>query len=246
MKNHPRYAEDFDYYMPAAVKTGDEAMRNEWLLQQAAIWPDMARGLPEELKARYNHPTWHYIDIPSFLSDDDRAAIEPHLTINMSLDAPAKSGPDMNAVQTIRLARSLLKSGSIGSEEAAVWLCWLLHAVGDLHQPLHATAMFSTPLFPEGDKGGNSILTQQGFSLHALWDESSAIGRSLPRPATAPSNCSATSKSSKALTDWRLISTKTPGSAKAANSRKRPSTLPKFLPICESMLSVLMTDRSHL
>ena len=74
LKNHPRYAEDFDYFMPPTVKAGDEAMRNEWLLQQAAIWPDMARGLPEEMKARYNHPTWHYIDIPSFLSDDDRTA----------------------------------------------------------------------------------------------------------------------------------------------------------------------------
>ncbi len=77
----------------------------------------------------------------------------------------------MNAVQAIRLARRSLTEHAADEAAAAVWLCWLLHDVADLHQPLHSTAMFCTNLFPEGDKGGNSIPTQQGFNLHALWDE---------------------------------------------------------------------------
>jgi S1/P1 Nuclease len=171
LARHPRFAEDFARYMPPGVADGDESTRNEWLFQQAAIWPDMVRGLPEDLKRLYNHPTWHYIDIPSFLTDEDRAALEKKLTINMSLDAPEVAQQDMNAVQTIRLARRSLTTGTEDQGETAVWLCWLLHDLGDLHQPLHSTAIFSAKLFPEGDKGGNSVLTQQGFNLHALWDE---------------------------------------------------------------------------
>ncbi|HEY4308587.1 MAG TPA: S1/P1 nuclease [Pirellulales bacterium] len=171
LKQHPRYAEDFAPHMPPEVGKGAAEIQGEWLLQQAAIWPDMARGLPDDLKQKYNHPTWHYIDLPTFLSDADRTAIEKSLSLNQSLDPPNSPQSDMNAVQTIRLARKTLAARPASEAEAAVWLCWLLHDVGDLHQPLHSTAMFSTNLFPEGDKGGNSVPTQQGFNLHALWDE---------------------------------------------------------------------------
>jgi len=170
LRSHPRFAEDFARHMPTDI-AADETAQNEWLFQQAAIWPDMARGLPEDLKRIYNHPTWHYIDIPSYLTDADRDAIQPTLTINMSFDVPATPAPEMNAIQTIRLARKTLAAGATDAAEAAVWFCWLLHDIGDIHQPLHSTAMFSTKLFPEGDKGGNSVPTQQGFNLHALWDE---------------------------------------------------------------------------
>lgn len=170
LKQHPRYAEDFAPFMPAEVAAGDESAQREWLFQQAAIWPDMARGLPEAQKNIYNHPTWHYIDFPSFLTEADRAALAPGLSINNSLDAPATQEREMNAVQTIRLVRRDLRAASTDAERA-VLLCWLLHVIGDVHQPLHSTAMFDVKLFPEGDKGGNSIPTQQGFNLHALWDE---------------------------------------------------------------------------
>ena len=114
-------------------------------------------------KKLYNHPTWHYIDIPSYLSETDQRAIEPTLTINMSLVAPAEASEDMNAVQTIRLARRQLAAPPSDDAQAAIWLCWLLHDVGDLHQPLHSTAMFAEKLFPQGDKGGNSVPTPARF-----------------------------------------------------------------------------------
>jgi hypothetical protein len=171
LRKHPRYQEDFQAFMPAEVASGSAKTQNEWLLQQASIWPDMVRGLPEPEKAKYNHPTWHYIDIPTYLSDADRSAIEKSLTLNMEFDPPAAAAETMNVVQTIRLARKTLVVKPADEAEQAVWLCWLLHTVGDMHQPLHSTAMFSAALFPEGDKGGNSIPTQQGFNLHALWDE---------------------------------------------------------------------------
>jgi hypothetical protein len=31
-------------------------------------------------------------------------------------------------------------------------------------------SLFSRNLFPNGDRGGNSIKTEQSFNLHSLWD----------------------------------------------------------------------------
>ena len=171
LKSHPRYTEDFAGQMPPSVLTEDAAVQNEWLFQQAAIWPDMAHGFPDDAKQIYHHATWHYIDIPSFLTDTDRETIGKNLTINMSLDTPADAQAEMNAVQAIRFARKSLQEQQGDTSQKAVLLCWLLHDIGDLHQPLHSTAMFSARLFPQGDRGGNAISTQQGFNLHALWDE---------------------------------------------------------------------------
>jgi hypothetical protein len=52
-------------------------------------------------------------------------------------------------------------------------LVWLLHLVGDAHQPLHATSRFSRAL-PMGDNGGNQEKICRAFTcgikLHAFWD----------------------------------------------------------------------------
>jgi hypothetical protein len=76
----------------------------------------------------------------------------------------------MNAIQTIRLARAMLVDPAVSREDKAIMLCWLLHVVGDIHQPLHSSALFSRKLFPEGDLGGNRILTKQHGNVHILWD----------------------------------------------------------------------------
>jgi hypothetical protein len=52
-------------------------------------------------------------------------------------------------------------------------LVWILHLVGDVHQPLHAVGRF-TKAIPAGDTGGNSEnvipATGETISLHAYWD----------------------------------------------------------------------------
>ncbi|HEX5265103.1 MAG TPA: S1/P1 nuclease, partial [Phenylobacterium sp.] len=53
---------------------------------------------------------------------------------------------------------------------------WLLHIVGDLHQPLHAAERFSAA-WPDGDGGGSrpyllDPLTGEPIALHWLWDDS--------------------------------------------------------------------------
>jgi hypothetical protein len=73
-------------------------------------------------------------------------------------------------VQVIRFARQRLAAKDTAPAERAVLLAWLFHLVGDIHQPLHSSALFSRGLFPEGDRGGNSIKVKQSYNLHALWD----------------------------------------------------------------------------
>ncbi|MBL6905093.1 MAG: hypothetical protein ISR27_06150, partial [Pseudomonadales bacterium] len=59
---HPRYEEDFLEQMPATIARGNDASQFEWLLGQAAIWPDMTRGFSDSERAKYNRANWHYID----------------------------------------------------------------------------------------------------------------------------------------------------------------------------------------
>jgi hypothetical protein len=77
----------------------------------------------------------------------------------------------MNVVQVIRFGRQEVANKQAERQARAVLLAWLFHNVGDVHQPLHSTALFSRRLFPEGDRGGNSIKTRQVGNLHALWDQ---------------------------------------------------------------------------
>lgn len=63
-------------------------------------------------------------------------------------------------------------------EKAAVALAWLLHLVGDIHQPLHASGRV-TGQDPNGDAGGNRFCLINPVpdgcrfnNLHGLWDGS--------------------------------------------------------------------------
>jgi len=48
---------------------------NEWIFQQAAVWPDIARDLPYEAKKEFSRPNWHFIDLPYFPTDEDRSEL---------------------------------------------------------------------------------------------------------------------------------------------------------------------------
>ena len=173
LKKQPRFVRDFADEMPEEVRSGGEKAQNEWLFQQAAVWPDMVRGGPPDKRA-FNRSEWHYINLPLFLNDAAKAELEGKLTANVVTDVPADATTEtarMNVVQAIRFARHECANPAASPESRAVLLAWLFHTVGDIHQPLHGTAMFSPRLFPEGDRGGNSVRVQQSGNLHSLWDQ---------------------------------------------------------------------------
>lgn len=171
LKHHPRFQEDFLRKLPPELERSDVASEQEWLFEHASVWPDAVRDFKGELRSEYHHAPWHYINTPLFLSTQDERAMQPHLRhLNLSHQRPNAAERDMNVVQVIRFIRSAELEPRLSPGERAIYLCWLIHAVGDIHQPLHATELFTPHLFPKGDNGGNGVRTSQHQDLHALWD----------------------------------------------------------------------------
>ena len=167
LKQHPRYHQDFFGRMPEGIKSGDEEQMGEWLFQQAALWPDMIQSDGE-----YGRRTWHYYNGPLFLTKEDQRVLNDEVKENLSIDLQDNEYDDkkLNVVQAIKNSRRVLASKKQSDQTKAVYLCWMMHCIGDEAQPLHAAAMFSRKLFPNGDKGGNAVRTIQRGNLHSVWD----------------------------------------------------------------------------
>ena len=83
-----------------------------------------------------------------------------------------------DAVQAVNLARERFPKEST-DKMRAWWVYWLMHVVGDLHQPLHCCA--SIAQFPNGDAGGNRFqLSGDVKNLHWLWDNGIRDGINQP------------------------------------------------------------------
>jgi len=58
-------------------------------------------------------------------------------------------------------------------------LVWLLHLVGDVHQPLHCATRVSAAA-PDGHDGGNAVkLDCTKCELHAFWDNLPSTAKSV-------------------------------------------------------------------
>jgi len=175
LQQHPRYQIDFVDAMPAFVAEGTADEQLEWLLGQAAFWPDMARNFPRAEATRYNRPSWHYLDGAwvrgkASLQGNVYIGIQPFADIRGEPASSIRTDAQVTNVMTALdyNTRVLADSGRSGADRA-VALCWVLHLIGDIQQPLHAGSMFSATLFKEGDRGGNEVQTDEG-NLHARWD----------------------------------------------------------------------------
>ncbi|NKJ73369.1 hypothetical protein GFL38_14025 [Rhizobium leguminosarum bv. viciae] len=75
--------------------------------------------------------------------------------------------------QIVAFTTALPASSGLPDSVRSYDLVWLLHLVGDTHQPLHATALLSKAL-KKGNQGGNLIdvtpANGQTAKLHACWD----------------------------------------------------------------------------
>jgi hypothetical protein len=184
LRQHPRFEHDFLAQLPADVRTPAEQAR--WIFLWAAVWPDLLRGQPE-----LERGNWHYVNLPLALRNGALASCrqaraeypESHRRVAAELarrhPAPAARatasapltplGPD-EIRQALAWARRTLGEPKRSAPERAVALSWLLHLVGDAHQPLHAVALFTPRRFEFGDRGGNDIRARDQGSLHQLWD----------------------------------------------------------------------------
>jgi len=81
-----------------------------------------------------------------------------------------------NIVWGIGQSEQVLESNKSNTFEKAFFLRFLIHLVGDAHQPLHTVTRYSHR-FPLGDRGGNlyDIRYRKNKNLHQLWDR--GVGR---------------------------------------------------------------------
>jgi hypothetical protein len=137
---------------------------------EASTWPDNIRSNNHPSHAEH-HGVWHYVDYPM---NPEHVEADP---------APVEhwdgTSDPANLLQALEKNEKELADPNTPGDRRAIALCWVLHLVGDIHQPLHATSLFGKK-FPTGDKGGNSFLVkgpQGNTGLHSLWDNMMGISR---------------------------------------------------------------------
>ena len=161
LKAHPRYAPDLLRDMP-----DDYAMPEKWAFLTAATWPDIIKEPNHPMRREHHKDRWHYVNL-AYAPDGDRRGF-----VDGTPHRRPGAEPD-NILQAIpKVTTDLTDAGATPSGKA-IALCWYLHLVGDLHQPLHATSRVS-PEFPEGDRGGSIALVKHAgrvTTLHAFWDD---------------------------------------------------------------------------
>jgi len=166
LRRHPRFNEDFVRQMPPSVT--ERADQDRWIFAQASTWPDIARGFKGQDRDRYHHSEWHYVNVPVWMGKPFTPASAPVRGPGASRRSAA---PEQHIQEAFERSVAELRDPGRMPEVRAVALCWILHLVGDVHQPLHCAALFDEDWFPSGDKGGNSIPTAGQFrNLHSTWD----------------------------------------------------------------------------
>lgn len=116
-------------------------------LAEGSTWADFMRASPEDFWQLESSP-YHYVTIPVGQTYADAGA-----------------PPQGDAITAIHQFTRTLKDPAASREEKALALRFIVHIIGDLHQPLHAGN--------GTDRGGNDFaVTYFGreSNLHRVWD----------------------------------------------------------------------------
>jgi hypothetical protein len=148
LKAHPH----FDEYLAADRPVN--FTEDEWVFLRASTWADWVKN---HHQLEFNVPDRHFVDLP-YIAEGSTAK-----------PSPLK---EENAVSGIERQSKIAKAAG-DQASRAVAVTWLMHLVGDVHQPLHAATRYSDE-FPDGDRGGNLALVRipgGGITkLHPMWD----------------------------------------------------------------------------
>ncbi|HEX8457221.1 MAG TPA: S1/P1 nuclease [Pyrinomonadaceae bacterium] len=130
-----------------------DALLNDRRLESIANWADEVR--PNRLETS----RWHYADIPR-----NAGTFDPARDCQREKD---KHGQDLGdcAIAAIKRFRPILSNKQNLKWRRAEALKFIVHFVGDLHQPLHCG--------DPDDQGGNEIMVKflgQDMKLHKVWD----------------------------------------------------------------------------
>ena len=133
--------------------------------------PHLPRPPRPKADGNYLEANWHFIDVPIV----DEANPPP---------APPPQPPLENVAWAISEGSSTVRSAKSTALDKSRQLRFMVHFVGDVHQPLHAASYFSEQ-FPAGDAGGNAWPIAGGFAteLHAFMDAGAGLWQTTyPRP----------------------------------------------------------------
>jgi hypothetical protein len=149
LKSHPDFAEWQANYHPNPTLDLPATV-----FMRCSTWPDEIRGTTNI----YDHPSWHFIDYPlrppNFVFEPDER-------------------PTNNVLFGIEQCEAVLSDTNASAELRAVSLSYLVHLVGDMHQPLHCESWYDA-VYTNGDRGGNDVYVRTADAatrLHALWDD---------------------------------------------------------------------------
>ena len=130
-----------------ATKSKIEQLLGDESLAHATTYLDRMRG-NKDLFWRKTASPWHYVTVP----DNESYQVSKH--------APTK-GDAYTAL--IRYSKQLAQSNDIAEQKLALY--FVLHLVGDIHQPFHAGN--------GKDRGGNDFTVyynKKRTNMHRLWD----------------------------------------------------------------------------
>ena len=115
-------------------------------LDEAATWPDEMRSAPGQFWQKTSTP-FHYVTLNGIVYDH----------------APAES----DALEALQKYTATLRDPNASLADKQLALRFVVHLVGDLHQPLHVGKCC--------DKGGNEVKVKwfgKDTNLHSVWDSS--------------------------------------------------------------------------
>lgn len=146
-----------------------------YTMMALSTWPDDIHSFPN-----YDGSTrtWHYIEHAYSTDGTGYPALIPRDNV-------------VWAIGEMKRLVALKKSNQNARVRA---LAYLIHFVGDIHQPLHCTELHTKSL-PNGDRGGNSFSIYHKEpngdvlkNLHALWDSGVQLfpNKNYPHNVNAP------------------------------------------------------------
>lgn len=157
---HPHYARYLSQDRPP------EFTEDQWVFLRAATWPDWVRESREHHErdlAAFHHASWHYVNTPFVPASEAGEFASSQLALE---------GP--NVITALNDAWQGLNAKQGNAQEQAIRFCWVLHLVGDIHQPLHCASLVSRRFPPpKGDEGGNLVAVtprKHPEPLHTYWD----------------------------------------------------------------------------
>ena len=135
-------------HLTANAKAAVHELLGGETLADVSTWADEVRGQPEYKSTG----PWHYINLPLGLSYSE-------------FQKQVEGMSEANVFSALHQQEQIVTDKSTTREQKIEALKFIVHFIGDLHQPMHVSRA--------EDKGGNSIQLNyngQGTNLHSVWD----------------------------------------------------------------------------